>query len=398
MTSGVLPKCRSLTGDSLAVTVAARKLDKRKTSRPAEKTERTGAPHRNTDHRGRLTIAFQTLEAFPALAEARNHLLSVISKDHHATADVISAVESDVALSAAVLRLANDGQPAHGRADTVACAVELLRPRAIQAFANRVPTFDFFERAGMWGSVPERFRLHALATQRSADRIASTVGYANRDRLAVTSLLHDIGKLVLIHAHPGYPSQARDGAKTPQERIHQEHRELGIDHALVGGVLIRRWRLPASLATTIERHHDPKPEGEAAIIKLADMLAHYEQGGRVSPGEMAQSARAVGLGPEKLRRLMHEPPGGGQRPRHRHVDPSPLSDRELTVLQQLAKGSGYTQIAHDLALSVSTIRTHLHNIYGKLGVADRTQAVLVANERGWLSALVWARASATLSP
>ncbi|MGO9319719.1 MAG: LuxR C-terminal-related transcriptional regulator [Solirubrobacteraceae bacterium] len=147
-------------------------------------------------------------------------------------------------------------------------------------------------------------------------------------------------------------------------------------------MLIRRWGLPASLATPIERHHNPDAEGEAAIIQLADMLAHYEQGARVSPSAMLQSARAVGLGPEKLRRLMHEPPGSSQR--QSHVDPSPLTRRELAVLQQLAKGSVYSQIAQDLALAVSTVRTHLHNIYGKLGVADRAQAVLIAHQRGWL--------------
>jgi HD-like signal output (HDOD) protein/DNA-binding CsgD family transcriptional regulator len=369
-TRGVTPRRESL-GDSLTAS-----------QRPLVRTPRT-------DRSARLTVAFQALEEFPALAEARNRLLAVITDDHHSTADVISAVESDVALITAVLRLANSGQPGRERADTVAGAVELLRPHAIQALASRVRTFDFFERASIWGSVPERLRLHALATQRAADRIAAIAGYANRDRLAVTSLLHDIGKLALIHAHPGYPAQVHKGASTPEERIHQERRELGVDHALVGGVLIRRWRLPASLATAIGHHHNSDAEGEAAIIRLADMLAHYEQGARVSPSELLHSARAVGLGPEQLRQLLHEPPGASQRPRQRHLDPSPLSKRQLAMLEQLAKGSTYNQIAHDLALSVSTVRTHLHNIYGKLGVADRTQAVLTANERGWLSALAW---------
>jgi DNA-binding NarL/FixJ family response regulator len=44
----------------------------------------------------------------------------------------------------------------------------------------------------------------------------------------------------------------------------------------------------------------------------------------------------------------------------------------------------YKQIALELCLSTSTVRTHLHNIYGKLGAVDRAQAVLLATERGWL--------------
>jgi DNA-binding NarL/FixJ family response regulator len=120
-----------------------------------------------------------------------------------------------------------------------------------------------------------------------------------------------------------------------------------------------------------------------ALVRLADMLAHYERGAAVSPQQMLGAARAVGLGPEDLRRVMYElPSSGGQR--QRHVDPCPLSGRELGVLQRLAEGKVYKQIAHELALSTSTVRTHLHNIYGKLGAVDRAQAVLIATERGWL--------------
>ncbi|HEX7609481.1 MAG TPA: HDOD domain-containing protein [Solirubrobacteraceae bacterium] len=374
----------------MQATAAAKKLKDGTTRRSTETQGRANATppagaerHQNEGHGRRLTMAFEALEAFPALAESRNRLLSVISKDHVATADIVAAVESDVALIIAVLRLANSAQDGRGRTDTAVAAVELLRPQTVQALANRVRTFDFFERASVWDAAPERFRLHALATQHAADRVATEVGYENRDRLTVTSLLHDVGKLVLIHAYPGYPAQVHRGARTPEERLHQERRELGVDHALVGGVLIRRWGLPASIAGPIERHHNPDADGEAAFIRLADMLAHYEQGARVSPSEMLQSARAVGLGPEDLRRVMYELPSpSGQR--QRHVDPCPLSGRELGVLQRLAEGKVYKQIAHELTLSTSTVRTHLHNIYGKLGAVDRAQAVLIATERGWL--------------
>ncbi len=346
---------------------------------PAQPGER----HQNEGHGRRLTMAFEALEAYPALAESRARLLSVMAKDHVATADVVTAVESDVAMIIAVLRLANQVQGGRGRVDTAVAAVELLTPQTVQSLAGRLRTFDFFERSSVWEAAPERFRLHALATQHAADRIAAEVGFEHRDRLTATSLLHDIGKLVLLHAYPGYPAQVHRGARTPEDRIHQERRELGVDHALVGGVLARRWGLPATIATTIERHHNPEVEGEAAIVRLADMLSHYEQGAPVSPAEMLRTARAVGLGPDELRRVMYELPSAPSQ-RRRHVDPCPLSGRELGVLQRLAEGKVYKQIAHELTLSTSTVRTHLHNIYGKLGAVDRAQAVLIATERGWL--------------
>ncbi len=350
---------------------------------PAEARAPSPARPQAEGHGRRLTNAFEALEAFPALAEPRNRLLAVVDGENVATADIVAAIESDVALSIAVLRVANQAQGARGRIDTVVAAVELLGEKTVRTLAGKMRTFDFFERSSVWEAAPERFRLHAISTQQAADRLAAEVGYAHRNRLTVTSMLHDVGKLVLLHAYPGYPAQVHRGAKTPEERIHQERRELGVDHALVGGVLIRRWGLPGSIATVVERHHNPDVDGEIAIVRLADMLAHYERGASVSPVEMLQTARLLGLGPQELRRVMYELPSAADQ-RQRHVDPSPLSSRELGVLQRLAEGKVYKQIAHELTLSTSTVRTHLHNIYGKLGAVDRAQAVLIATERGWL--------------
>jgi putative nucleotidyltransferase with HDIG domain len=346
----------------------------------------TPAPRRqqNEGHGRRLTVAFEALEAFPALAESRDRVLRLVTAERISTGDVVAAVESDVALVISVLRLANQVEgKTRGRVESVVQAVELLSPEAVHQLASRTRTFDFFERSTVWDAAPERFRLHGVATQRAADRLAAEAGYEDRDRLMVTALLHDIGKLVLVHAYPGYPQQVHNGARTPEERIHRERRELGVDHALVGGVLARRWGLPKAVASVIERHHADDVTGEAAFVRLADMLAHYTQGGAVAPSELLKTARAVGMSPADLRRVMYDlpyPTNG----RARQIDPSPLSSREHEVLKRLAEGKVYKQIAHELSLSTSTVRTHLHNIYGKLGAVDRAQAVLIATERGWL--------------
>jgi len=346
--------------------------------------DQSGPRHHNEGHGRRLTAAFEALEAYPALVESRNRLLALVSQEPVSSADVVEAVESDVALIISVLRLANQVEgPSRGRVDSVVKGVDLLSAEAVAGLARRARTFDFFERTAIWEAAPERFRLHALATQRAADRLATEAGYENRDRLMVTSLLHDIGKLVLMHAYPGYPSQVHQGARTPEERLHRERRELGVDHALVGGVLARRWGLPKGVASVIERHHADNEPGEAAFVRLADMLAHYAQGSPVSPAELLKAARLVGLDPSRLRRVMYDLPNATSG-RQRKIDPSPLSAREADVLKRLAEGKVYKQIAQELQLSTSTVRTHLHNIYGKLGAVDRAQAVLIATERGWL--------------
>ena len=339
--------------------------------------------HHNEGHGRRLTTAFEALEAYPVLVESRNRVVRLFeSGPEPAIADVVAAVEADVALAVTVIRLANQAQ--RSRVESVVDGVDVLSVSTVHAIAKRARTFDFFERTAVWQGMPERFRLHAVATQRAADRLAREIGYASRDRLMVTSLLHDIGKLVLVHAYPGYPDRVHGDAKTPEERLQRERRELGVDHALVGGVLARRWALPRSLATVIERHHSADATDEAAIVRLADMLAHYLLGGAITPSALLDAARVIELSPASLRTVMYELPlpSSGERPRQ--VEPCPMSGRELDVLKRLAKGMVYKQIASELGLSTSTIRTHLHNVYGKLGAMDRAQAVLIATERGWL--------------
>ena len=341
--------------------------------------------HHNEGHGRRLTAAFEALEGFPVLVESRNRVLRLFEAGEPASSDVVAAVEGDVALAVAVLRLANgvEGRT-RGHVDTAVKAVEVLSPRTVLSIASRARTFDFFERTAVWQGVPERFRLHAVATQRAADRVARELGYEERDRLMVTSLLHDVGKLVLIHAYPGYPRQVHGDARTPEERIQRERRELGVDHALVGGVLARRWGLPSSVASVIERHHAEDAAGESSLIRLADMLAHYALSGAVSPAELLAVARLVGIRPQQLRSVMYDLPLPGTGGRPRQIDPCPLSAREVEVLRRLARGMVYKQIAAELNLSTSTVRTHLHNVYGKLGAMDRAQAVLMATERGWI--------------
>jgi DNA-binding CsgD family transcriptional regulator len=197
------------------------------------------------------------------------------------------------------------------------------------------------------------------------------------------ALLHDIGKLVLLRAYERYAAICESGG-TPEERLALERAELGLDHAMTGGVLARRLGLADRTARAIENHHDEGgTNGDAAIVRLADMLAHYVTGGRVRGTALSAAARAVELSPEQLRAALDELPGGGRASCSSSL-PSPLSSRETQMVQKLAEGKLYKQIAVDFGVTVSTVRTHLYNSYRKLGVADRAQAVLLATSRGWI--------------
>ncbi len=58
----------------------------------------------------------------------------------------------------------------------------------------------------------------------------------------------------------------------------------------------------------------------------------------------------------------------------------PLTERELEVLQLVAAGLSNHAIAQRLVVAVSTVKKHLNNLYAKLGVQSRTQAIVRARE------------------
>jgi DNA-binding NarL/FixJ family response regulator len=64
--------------------------------------------------------------------------------------------------------------------------------------------------------------------------------------------------------------------------------------------------------------------------------------------------------------------------------PAPLSQRELEVLELIARGSTNREAGKRLFISETTVKTHLLHVYAKLGVNDRAAAVAAAFSRGYL--------------
>lgn len=62
-----------------------------------------------------------------------------------------------------------------------------------------------------------------------------------------------------------------------------------------------------------------------------------------------------------------------------------LTEREMEVLRLAAKGMSNREIAQELVLSVRTVQSHLQNVFGKMHVGSRTEAVVQALRKGWLT-------------
>jgi LuxR family maltose regulon positive regulatory protein len=103
--------------------------------------------------------------------------------------------------------------------------------------------------------------------------------------------------------------------------------------------------------------------------------------------ELLREAAARGMAPEYVNKLLaafevaeHGPLEDIVTPSRAQPIPETLSDRELEVLRLLNTSLSSTEIADELVVSVNTVRTHIRNIYGKLGVHSRYEAVARARE------------------
>lgn len=344
-------------------------------------SKRAAADAGSPSHATRLRNALKAVDALPAQAAAKKRFLDSASAAGASAAGLASVAESDPAIAARLLRLANRAADSHsGAVVSTAGAIELLgRDRACTAIA-RLPHYSLLDGQNDWEDEVDRFRMHALAVRAAAIALATELADPNPDRIATTALLHDIGKLALARVHSGYPD-ATAGVGEPDERAAAERAALGLDHATIGGVIARRWRLPGVLSAGIENHHAEDGGGDSALVRLADMLVHRSNGTRIPLARLCAAAERVGLSRRMLAAML-DPRAvtATAAPTER----CPLTPRQLEMVRALAAGKHYKEIAGELGLSASTIRSHLHEAYRRLGVADRAQAVLVSAERGWI--------------
>jgi DNA-binding NarL/FixJ family response regulator len=106
---------------------------------------------------------------------------------------------------------------------------------------------------------------------------------------------------------------------------------------------------------------------------------------RARPEQIVEAVRVVARGdsllfPEAVRRL-----AASYGPPDPRVGRAELTAREAEVLRLMADGLSNAEIAAALVLGVETIKSHVGSILGKLGVRDRTQAVVAAYKSGFVA-------------
>jgi DNA-binding NarL/FixJ family response regulator len=135
---------------------------------------------------------------------------------------------------------------------------------------------------------------------------------------------------------------------------------------------------PDTKVVIVSAHEDEDYIREALSAGAAGYILKTSPARELVEGVRAVAAGSLVLTPSLSRRLAQA-----------RTDPARASDRlssrELDVLRKIALGQANKEIARELGISQRTVEGHLHNIFEKLRVSSRTEAVVYAAQHGIVS-------------
>lgn len=217
-------------------------------------------------------------------------LSEAISHPRSSIGDIAKIIIEDQGLTARILRLANS--PMFGyysKVDSITKAVTIIGTQQLRDLALASSVMDVFK------GIPEDlinmadFWRHSIACGIIARAFATCLRENNVERFFVAGILHDVGQLILCTAVPDTAARIMHLSRENEQLFFEtERKELGFDHAELGGALLHSWKIPSNIHEPVSFHHHPHNETssysfEAGVIHVADIICQAFQWG--SSGE-----------------------------------------------------------------------------------------------------------------
>jgi HD-like signal output (HDOD) protein len=218
-----------------------------------------------------------TLVSLSNLPTDAHCLLQVLNDQRSSASQIADVCEKSVGLTARILKVVNS--PFYGlreRVDTIQLAVAILGFNEIRQI---IITSSMFESAKNSGAIDiEGLWNHSIAVGHISCTLADQSRITIKNDLAGTgSVLHDVGKLVLMRWRPeGFRKAVQLSKEKGSSLLCEELAVLGITHPLAGALLLERWHLPATLIKVVKGCHLPVVSAEvpeSAVVYLAGQIA-----------------------------------------------------------------------------------------------------------------------------
>lgn len=227
--------------------------------------------------------------------------------------------------------------------------------RAVAGHAVRV-----LPRPGEWPGPPDEDELTGIRVQVVGDDVLA--------RRGVLAALDDEPGMVVVGDHrPGPGVYATLSARHPDVVLLH-----GLDAVAAAPVLtaVRRTGRPVRVLSIGVRDGARVPDVDGCVCGSLPAWA--------SPEEVVAAVRVAAAGFALRRADERRPARGGRAAALRDG----LSDRECDVLVLVARGLSNAEIARDLTVSEHTVKSHMQNLLGKLGLRNRIHAVIYAHQTG----------------
>jgi LuxR family maltose regulon positive regulatory protein len=237
-------------------------------------------------------------------------------------------------------------------------------------FARQIPGLSCLQEAQAWEAI----------LQISHGAISSAANWASNRGLAVPV------DLEVVEATQEVERKAFARLLLAQRKIHEA--EAVLMRLLKWSEKIGLVRSTVEILVLLSLALHAARDRETALRTLARALLLAEPEGFArtfidngpTMAALLQSAAAQGHSPEYVKQLLK----AFGRDASPEAPLDPLTERELDVLRLMAAGLTNTEIASELVVAQSTVKTHINRIYSKLAVTRRTQAVAKARELGLL--------------
>lgn len=194
--------------------------------------------------------------------------------------DLENIVSEDSALAAKVLMIANSALfNFPSKIDTISKAITIIGHKQLSEIILSCSIVAMFKDIPQDVIDMDKFWRHSIAVATTARILASSRREQNIEKFFTAGLLHDIGKLILFIEAPKYIKEVLDKSAESNSLMHKVEQEvLGFDHAKLGAMLLKKWKLPEEIVSSVHYHHMPSISSgnivNPAIIHISDIISH----------------------------------------------------------------------------------------------------------------------------
>ena len=220
-----------------------------------------------------------------ALPEVALKFSEAIKDPRTSNQDLEKIVSEDSALAAKVLMIANSALfNFPSKIDTIANAITIIGHKQLSEVILSCSIVAMFKDIPQDVIDMEQFWRHSIAVATAARIIASSRREQNIEKFFTAGLLHDVGKLIIFIEASKYAVEVLKRCHDESELMHKVEKEvLGFDHAKLGAMLLKKWKLPDEVCAAVYYHHMPSVSSgniiAPATIHIADIMSHALQFG-----------------------------------------------------------------------------------------------------------------------